>query len=86
MKRVPPLPVEYSLLFEIDPSSDIAGHTINEAVPGMHSPNLSADDDSMSRTKVANALGKFEFALQRIDHRRCEPIAMRDRARLLIRL
>ena len=40
----------------------------------------------MSRTKVANALGKFEFALQRIDRRRCEPIAMRDRARLLIRL
>ena len=38
MKRVPPLPVEYSLLFEIDLSSDIAGHTINEAVPGMHLP------------------------------------------------
>ena len=40
MKRVPPLPVEYSLLFEIDLSSDIAGHTINEAVPGMHLPQF----------------------------------------------
>lgn len=40
----------------------------------------------MLRTEGANALGKFEFALQRIDRRRCEPIAMRDKARLLIRL
>ena len=40
----------------------------------------------MSRTKVANALGKFEFALPKRDRRRYEPIAMRDRAILLIRL
>ena len=38
MKKVPPLPVEYWLLFESDLSSDIAGHTISEAVPSMNSP------------------------------------------------